>query len=260
MKTLRLLVFGLLPASLIMSACESDSAGNEMAELEVYLVDAPADFEEVIVDIEDVQINIDGNPEGWTTLDEFRAGTLDLLKLTNGNQAFLGKLTIPQGQLREVRIRLGERNTLRVQGEDVPLTFQNQTHREIRITLDAIITKGVIYKLVFDFDAGQSIRGNQDAYQLRPVVRARMQTLSGHVKGKIVPNHIRGVVYGIVGYDTISTYPDENGAFMFQSMEPGIYQIMMQPTESSGLSPVIVEDVIVSVGRTTDVGNLRFPN
>jgi hypothetical protein len=34
-----------------------------MATLEVYMVDAPADFEKLIVDIQDVEVNINGNPE-----------------------------------------------------------------------------------------------------------------------------------------------------------------------------------------------------
>jgi hypothetical protein len=208
---------------------------------------------------QDVEVNINGNPEGWTRLKGFEARKIDLLKLVNGNEAYLGNLTIPQGQLREMRVRLGETNTLHVHGNEIPLTFRNQAHKEIRLTLDAIITKGVVYKLVLDFDAGQSIVGNSESYKLQPVIRARMETLSGHAKGKIVPNQVEGIVYGILGYDTISTYPDESGNFMFQSIEPGVYSIMVQPADTT-LSPVSVDDVVVSVGRTTDVGNISFTN
>src|SRR5690606_12591339 len=85
-----LVLFSLL---FIASSCSDDDndsklPGDGTAKVQVVLVDAPGDYEEVNVDIQDVMINrTEDGENGWVSLTDVEAGVYDLLKLTGGNRA-----------------------------------------------------------------------------------------------------------------------------------------------------------------------------
>jgi hypothetical protein len=79
----------------------------ETGTLKLYLCDAPLDTENiagVYITINEIQYHRDGE---WSTFEEFEGPqTYDLLKLTGGNSALLGELTLPAGNYTQIRFML----------------------------------------------------------------------------------------------------------------------------------------------------------
>ncbi len=79
----------------------------ETGTLKLYLCDAPLDTENVTgvyITINEIQYHRDGE---WSTFDEFEGPQkYDLLKLTGGNSALLGELTLPAGNYTQIRFML----------------------------------------------------------------------------------------------------------------------------------------------------------
>ncbi len=249
----RMIGFCLLTAS-IFSACESDD--NKMAKVKVILVDAPADYESVLIDVVDVEVKTDV----WESLDGVEKKVYDILELTNGNEVLLGDIELPEGELNEIRLILGDNNQLVIDGETIDLDTPSASQSGLKIKLDAMLEAGVTYKLILDFDAAKSIvkAGNSGKYNLKPVIRAHMDAQTGAIKGMIDPIETDCVVYAIVGTDSVSTYPNEEGKFLIRALEATTYRVVAIPTLESGLEEVAKENVEVSVGEVTDVETLTF--
>ena len=252
-KLFRMVGFCFLAAS-IFSACDSDD--SKMAKIKVSLVDAPADYKSVLIDVVDVKVN----SGGWHSLDNVEQKVYDLLKLTNGEEAILGEVELPEGELQEIRLILGNNNKLGIDDVEVDLDTPSASQSGLKIKLNTMLEAGVTYKLVLDFDAAKSIvkAGNSGKYNLKPVIRAEMEAQTGAIKGMINPIETDCVVYAIVETDSISTYPNEEGKFLIRALEQGTYRVVAIPTVESGLTKVTIDDVDVTVGEVTEVETLNF--
>src|SRR5690349_18910662 len=93
--------------ALLAASCEEE----KNAKIEVWLTDAPGDFQEVNIDLIGVEIhsNETDNERGWQSL-EVTPAVIDLLKLTNGEETLLGDLELPGGRLSQIRLKLGQNN------------------------------------------------------------------------------------------------------------------------------------------------------
>src|SRR5437773_10581049 len=68
----------------------SSQNNSKSTHLRVYLTDAPAGYDEVVVDIKDVMINLsNGSSGGWQSLSNVAARTYNLLDLVNGKDTLL---------------------------------------------------------------------------------------------------------------------------------------------------------------------------
>jgi len=252
-KFFRVFGFCLLAAS-IFSSCDSDD--NKMAKVQVRMVDAPADYESVFIDVVDVQINADG----WTSLEGVEKKVYDLLKLTNGEEAILGEIELPEGQLGEIRLVLGENNQLVLDGKTLDLDTPSASQSGLKIKLNTQLEAGVTYKLVLDFDAAKSIvkAGGSEKFNLKPVIRAEMEAQTGSIQGTIEPADTKCAVYAIVGTDSISTYPNEEGQFLIRALEAQAYNVVAIPDAASGLTKVTMENIDVITGEVTQLDVIKF--
>lgn len=253
-----LLLLSLVP--FVFTHCNNDGG---TAKIQVSLIDAPADYDAVLIDIEDVQINVssDTNAEnGWQSLEDAQPGVYDLLLLTNGEEAFLGEIELAEGQLGQVRLILGDENLLKMGDDEIALTVPSGSQSGLKLNVNADIQAGITYKLVIDFDAAKSVvkAGNSDGYNLKPVVRAQMEATTGAISGTITPASTAAVVYAIINEDSISSYPDENGEFLIRALEEGTYTVSAVPDDLELLTVVTVENIEVLVGEVADVESLSF--
>jgi len=251
----------LIIASLFIISCSSDEDAGS-ARIQVALVDAPADYEAVYIDIDDVQVNVGNDEEdesGWQSLDDAQPGIYDLLKLTNGEEAFLGEIELPAGQLGQVRLILGDSNSLITEGSETELKVPSGSQSGLKLNVGENIEAGLTYKLVIDFDAAKSVvkAGNSGRYNLKPVLRASFEAQTGAIAGVVSP--AEGIVYGIIGDDSISTYPDiETGEFLIRALEAGTYDVVAVPGSDTELDTVTVENVLVEIGIVTEVDTLKL--
>ncbi|MCX2680603.1 DUF4382 domain-containing protein [Galbibacter sp. EGI 63066] len=248
----------------------SDNDDNGMpadgnARLVVKLVDAPGDYEAVNVDIQDVMINREGEAAegeetdttgGWESIGEINAGVYDLLELTGGANVVLADNQLPAGEIEQIRLVLGENNSVVVDGEEIMLKTPSAQQSGLKINLeDAMLEEGFTYEIILDFDADQSVvaKGTGE-YNLKPVIRASTEVNSGIITGSVSPVGEFQVMASVIsGEDTISSIADESGIYALYGVPGGTYDLVLTPDEESGYAEAVVEGVEVVNGEITEV-------
>ena len=147
-------------------SCKKDKSGYK---LDVHLTDAPAAFEEVNVDIEEVKVKLRDDSAGWVSLNT-TAGIYNLLGLQNGVDTLLATGILPSNFVQEIRLYLGSDNSVKVGGQTFPLLMNSGDAERLMIKVNKSISSAVD-SLIIDFDAGLSIilDGN-GGYRLQPVI------------------------------------------------------------------------------------------
>ena len=235
----------------LMSSCSSDS---DKAKLKVYFTDAPGNFESVMVDVQSVSVHYSGTDEsGWISLEGFQPGAFNVLDFTNGIDTLLASAELSAGKISQIRLLLGENNSVTVDGETHPLTVPSGYTSGLKLNIHQDFKEGVTYKIWLDFDAGRSIvKTGSGSYILKPVIRTFADATSGAIKGFVEPKAARPHVMAILGNDTLGTIADTSGYFMIKGVPTGEYLVKFVPVE--GYSPKEIDIVRVVLGEINDLG------
>ena len=233
--------------------CSSDD--EKTARLQVWLTDAPGDYEAVNIDLQSVEVHVGNETDdaGWRTID-VRKGIYNLLELTNGLDTLLGEITIPEGEISQIRLKLGSENSIKVNGEVFELSTPSGQQSGLKLQVHENLVAGITYKILLDFDVARSIveTGN-GSFKLKPVIRTITEAEDGAVKGEVTPKESSPAVYAIIGTDTLATtYTDSTGAFLLRGLAAGTYRISFVP--NSQYQPTEKNEVIVALGQVTNVG------
>jgi hypothetical protein len=167
MKTLyfvALITVGVLGIS---TGCKKKEGESRMT---VKMVDAPGDFQQVNVEVLQVQVNHDG--QGWINLPT-SAGVYDLLTLQNDVSATLVNVgTLPAGHINQFRMILGDQNTVMVDSVSYPLATPSAQQSGLKINLNTDFAPNDTYETLLNFDTNKSIvtQGN-GSYSLKPVIK-----------------------------------------------------------------------------------------
>jgi len=168
MKMFKIALAVTLTASLVFVACKKDS---NTSTVQVKMTDAPADYEEVNVDLKDVKVNFNGDSAGWVSL-QAKPGIYNLLGLQNGLDTLIGQGSFPTNTLNEVRLILGDSNTVKVNGQIYPLTIPSGAESGLKIKVNKKLS-ATLETIVIDFNAGLSVKQEADGYKLRPVITVK---------------------------------------------------------------------------------------
>lgn len=267
MKSIVNALFVLLVLGLF--ACEeSTEPAIDGARVRVLLTDDPANYEEVNIDIQDVQINPEDDDGGWQSLENVNTGVFDLLELTGGLEAVLADEELPAGRINQIRLILGDNNTVKVDGEVKDLTTPSAQQSGLKIAINTDLEEGVTYEILLDFDAARSVveAGNSGKFLLKPVIRASVESsmssvATGGIEGSVLPDTVQTLVTAISEQqDSVSTYTDATGMFLVQALPPGVYDLLLEPDTASGLSDSTLMDIVVEPGMNTDVGVVDLEN
>lgn len=141
------------------------------ARLRVMLTDAPAEFQQVNIEIEQVRLKMASDTTSFFNL-ETNAGIYDLLQLQNGVDTTLVDDEIPAGVIKEIRLILGNDNTVMVDSTLFDLMTPSAHTSGYKIKLTRPVEADMIEEVTIDFDAEASIveTGN-GGYLLEPVLR-----------------------------------------------------------------------------------------
>lgn len=267
-------VFTVLFLLVSVTACdlfESSSKGE--GTMKVMLHDNPGHYQEVWVDIQRVEVNnrLDAG-SGWVVISEPQE-RYNLLELINGAQEVLGEAELEAGLYRQIRLILGDDNTIVVNDETYDLQTPSAQMTGLKLNINAEILEGSEYTLHLDFDVARSIvkKGhmhgqNQDSgsysYLLKPVIRAYAQTETGMIAGVVEPADSNPWIYAIAGEDTVtSTRGEENtGEFRLLGLPGDIYSVSVVPA-AEGYEEgyeVVIDNVEVSAGEVTDLGTITL--
>lgn len=163
---LKVLLFTCSSIVFAVVACKKDSSTTA---LRVKLTDAPASYEEVNIDLKEVRLKFDNDTSSWITL-QTNAGIYNLLELQNGVDTLISEAVVPQGKIKEVRLVLGENNSIKASGETYPLTIPSGSESGLKIKVDKSL-RASVDSLTIDFDAALSVVNEAGWFKLRPVIR-----------------------------------------------------------------------------------------
>lgn len=248
----------ILVLAVIFVSCQES---EKNARLELRLTDAPVDYEKVLIDIQDVRINISSerDEDGWRSLQNVQSGIYNLLDFTNGVDTLLGDYEMPAGRISQIRLVLGQDNSVVIDGEEYALKTPSAQTSGLKLNVHANLEEGITYRMWLDFDAGRSIveKGN-GTYSLKPVIRTFTEATSGAIKGIVSPVKAKPYVMAITAaQDTFATYADTlSGKFLIRGLEEGTYKVVLKPVDA--YNEVVREEVVVQLGVVTDMEVITF--
>ncbi|MCO6487235.1 MAG: DUF4382 domain-containing protein [Phaeodactylibacter sp.] len=172
-KFTRFLFLAGMLAVLLNSGCNEDvtvSPFENMTLLNIRLTDAPLDIDEVNIDLQSILVKGPGGQEEIQL--NTNAGIYDLLDLQNGIDVLVANAMISLDEIRQVRLVLGDDNTVVVDGVEHELKIPSGSQSGLKIQVCLDLTGTPMYNLILDFDAAESVYqlGN-GRYQMRPVIR-----------------------------------------------------------------------------------------
>ena len=253
----------------------SQTDAENISRLTVRLVDEPGDFDNVFIEILDFMIKINDDSDddsGWQSLGEINQ-TVDLLELTGGESILLvDAFELPPGMLSQVRLVLGENNTIVIDGEEFPLKTPSAQQSGLKLKVNHELEPGFTYSLLLDFDVDKSIviAGNSPNKILKPVMRASTIYASGKIQGTVTlqdslnleeaitpPSDFQIEASVEVDGETISAFADESGVFVLHGIPAGTYDVTITPEESD-YAEAVVEGVVVVNGEINDIGTVEL--
>jgi len=272
MKNIKIYVLSFLVitlVSLFFAGCNND--GNDPSQtsaMTVRLSDAPGDYKEVNIDVRDIMIKDNSNPDdqGWVSIGSLPAeGKIyDLLKLTGGVSALLADEVVPSGYLGQVRLLLGDKNTVVLKdGTSHPLRTPSAQQSGLKLNVNQTLMAGATYDFLLDFDVAHSVvvqAGASGNFNLHPVVKVSTTVTSGVAKGTVANIAVAKQVLAsiVVGTETVSAYANSEGVFQLNGIPAGTYIVTLTPDPTSGLLVKTIPGVIVVNGEITNMGSISL--
>lgn len=259
---MRILPFVLLIASVVsLHSCKKDNNNNNnnadgTARVSMRLTDGPAEYDHVYIDIQQVVVTMEGSSA--VTVAPIRPGIYDILDFANGVDTLLMEATVPVGKVSQIRLVLGNNNTVVIDGTSYPLGTPSAQESGLKLNLKETLVANGAYTFWLDFDAGKSIvQTGNGAYKLKPVIRAYSALTNGRIKGYVMPLNAMATVYAINGIDTLSAIPDVNGFFMFSGLTEANYTILVEPG-ILGLQAYTQTNVAVTYGTEVNLNTITL--
>ncbi len=266
MKTVNLKFRIFLLASfsvLILASCSSSDSndGTQTSKVSVRMTDAPGDYDQVNVEVLDVKIksNSETGEDGWVSIGNIKPGVYNLLDLTGGVNVLLADNEVPSGFLGQIRLILGDKNTVVKDGVTYPLKTPSAQQSGLKLKVNQTLTAGATYDFLLDFDVEHSVvveAGGSGNFNLHPVIRVSTTATSGIIKGIVTPFTFQSLVSVQVGDTAVSAYTDESGAFQLNGIPAGTYSVTITPDASSQLPALVVPNVVVVNGQITNMNTL----
>jgi hypothetical protein len=168
MKSKSFCVILVASAALLLSACKKDGSNST---LQIRMTDAPEDFDEVNIDLKEINVKFATDTTGWVAL-QTTPGIYNLLGLQNGLDTLIAQGVFPSNVVKEIRLVLGDNNTVKVAGQTYSLTIPSGSESGLKIKVSKEL-KADLETLLIDFDAALSVSQEIDGYKLRPVLRIK---------------------------------------------------------------------------------------
>jgi len=246
----------LIIIALAFFSCKKESSNDSgNSRLTFRLTDAPGAYDKVDIDIIGAQAIIN---DSIINLD-VNKGIYNLLDFVNGKDTVIVDQQIPSGTLSQIRLILGENNSIKTGGVTSGLKTPSAQQSGLKLNVHADFLQGIGYEYVIDFDATRSIvKTGNGSFILKPVLKVFTKAVTGAVSGIVSPVKAKPVIYAISAkLDSVSTAADTiSGKFMFRGLNPGVYKLSFVP--KSPYKDTTLTNVTVSTAVITKLDTLKF--
>lgn len=244
------------------SCAPADS--NPTSLLNVILIDAPAQWDSVFVEVEgvDIEIQVQGREsETQTFFLPYSLGdkVIEVSALISGERLLLGRDELPVGKIISATFRIGDSHSLFLDGDRYVLPLANSGMTEIPLELEMDLEKGIAYDLILDFDLEKSICVLSESplsLELDPKLSVVSGIGTGELKGTISPTTLRPALYAIISGDSVSTHINSSGTFSFH-LPAGIYTVYIDPKDERYQARNI-QNAEVIAGKSTDLTRITI--
>lgn len=249
----------LLPLALFSAflwSCQ-DLDSSPKALVNILLIDAPAKWDSVVVEIRGIELEFVPNSRQGGDVQriflpyELGNKQVDISQFVGGRSLILTRKEMQLGLITGITLRLGTGNSLYLNKEKFPLELPGGKIDYFQ-SLNIDLEQGISYDIVLDFDLGKSIqvtRTNPLALKFNPTITAFSGFGKGELTGTTSPAEIRPVIYAITKTDSISTHTNPSGNFLFR-LEPGTYTIFIDPKDPRYNTDTLF-NVVVEAGKKT---------
>lgn len=258
MVKMKFVFTGCLMLVLLAMSCSDES---KTGTLVVRMTDSPGDYEEVNVDIQAIQVTSSDDDSGWSSLAGVNTGVFNLLDLSDGTETVLTSSSYPAGRVGQIRLMLGDNNTVKVDGTTYALTTPSAQQSGLKLLVDEELAAGVTYAVLLDFDAARSVvKTGNGSYILKPVIRVVSEAQDGAIEGSVLPAEENVAVFAIIGEDTLASSYVPSGSidFFLGGLAEGNYKVTFDPGELSDYQGALIEEVSVTVGSVTGSGTTEL--
>ncbi len=231
-------------------SCKNDDDSNNTARVQLKLVDAPGDYLEVNVNIVDIQYNHGDSEAGWESFGkpEDYPINVDLTTLIAGNSHLLADQVIPSGKLNQIRLVLGDGNTLKIEGQETMMALNTPSAMQsgLKLNMNTTLEPGFSYTFILDWDVQKSVvMTGSGMYNLKPVIRVNAEVNSGSIEGNVsgeflvnglsVFNDLENAMVQV--YTANDVYVTETGTnaegdFLIQGLAAGDYKLKIVNQEA----------------------------
>jgi hypothetical protein len=230
--------------------------------MKVRMTDAPGDYDEVNVEVIDVQFknSTSAGEDGWSSIGNVSAGVYNLLDLTGGVTVLLADSEIPSGQLGQIRLVLGTNNTVVKNGVMYDLNTPSAQQSGLKLQVNQELQANVDYEYLIDFDVEQSVveAGGSGNFNLHPVLRLSTEATTGSIRGIVAPSLNQAVASVTVAGQVVSAYTNAVGQFVIHGVPAGTYTVTVNTNASLGIEPIYIQNVTVVNGQVSDIGNISL--
>ena len=275
-KKILFIVFAILSFTGFQSCDDNDgNKVDETSRVQLKLIDAEGDYQEVNIEIIDILYNSSEDEEGWISFTP-EGGypiNVDLTELIAGNNVLLTDEIIDSGMLKQIRLVLSDNNTLLLENETTPIHLDTPSAQQsgLKLKLDTALEPGFSYTFILDWDVHKSIvkAGNSGKYILKPVIRVNTEVNSGSISGKVIGEDLNDNVSGAVPLKGIlvavhevendtfitETYTNENGDFIIQGLDPDYYKIIIEDFSYINYES---KETKITAGEVSDLGTIEL--
>ncbi|UYQ94775.1 DUF4382 domain-containing protein [Chitinophaga horti] len=256
-------VLGVAALSTIIWSCSKDDSasseriGANQQRLQVYLTDDPGLFDQVFIDIRNVEVLVDtcssdddddrwdkhsrcwwddgrwdrkkDTCKVWDTL-AIRSGIYDILSFRNGVDTLFANGVVPKGTVKKIRITIGNNNSLVKDSVTYPLkTVTGETKLIVNIRGDEWEEYSPDQlRLWLDFDVSRSIvEVRRGTFVLKPYILVWTPKVTGSLSGKVTPADAFPVITVWNTADTLYALPTKRGDFKIRGLKEGSYSLFV---------------------------------
>jgi len=257
LKPFLVLIFPLI----IWSCKEFDDSPKALVN--ILLLDAPAQWDSVIVEIQGVELELvpngrEGDIQRIFLPYEPGDKQIDISLLVGGTSLPVARNETQLGKITGITLKLGTGNSLYLNDNRYLLELP-EGKTDYYQTLSIDLEQGISYDLILDFDLEKSIQvtnSNPLTLDFSPSISAYSGIGRGDLTGSTSPAEVRPVVFAVNETDTISTHTNASGNFLFR-LKPGTYDVYIDPKDNR-YNYDTIRSILIESGKATPLDRITL--